>query len=221
MTGGEGVLSMPNDTRGKLIDFCRCGVLKAAINDPIVSWAIKFLRYLLALGNQENCPVPIVIFAHSQGAIILERALEFLTLKEKESLRIFTFGGGSFIAPGKSHPDSHNYASAADFVCRLGSPNLQLLALRRYYAHKEGLTDSQMIEQWSFQDAILYLDSIDAKVIKNYTDQRIQYYQNELSRINNLTILAPDPDSHWKHRFSSDCYQTTIGKIIRRYRKNP
>ncbi len=69
--------------------------------------------------------------------------------------------------------------------------------------------------------AILYLDLIDAKVIKNYTDQRIQYYQNELSRINNLTILDPDPDSHWKHRFSSDCYQTTIGKIIRRYRKKP
>ena len=219
MTGGERVLSMPNDTRGKLIDFCRCGVLKASIDDPIISWAIKFLRYLLALGNQENCLAPIVVFAHSQGAIILERALEFLTLREKESLRIFTFGGGSFIAPGKSHSDSHNYASAADFVCRLGSPNLQLLALRRYYAHKEGLTDSQMVEQWSLQDAILYLDSTDAKATQSYTDQRIQYFQNELSQINNLTILDPDPDSQWKHRFSCDCYQATVGKIIHKYRK--
>ena len=58
--------------------------------------------------------------AHSQGAIITEHALEILSKKEREQLIIFTFGGGSFIAAGKSHPDSHNYASAADFRLSFG-----------------------------------------------------------------------------------------------------
>lgn len=219
MTGNEQVLSMPNDTRCKLADLGDCLVLKTSANIPIINWAVKFLRYLLTLEQKENAPVPIVIFAHSQGAIILEHALELLKPSETELFRIFTFGGGSFIASGKSHPDSHNYASAVDFVCRLASPNLQLLALRRYYACKEGLSDLQMIEQLSFQDATLYIDSIDAKVLKSYVEQRIRHYENELSRISNLTILDPDPGSRWKHKFSSDCYQLTVQKIIQKYRK--
>ncbi len=219
MAGGEQVLSMPNDTMCKLTDLGDCLVLKTSANIPIINWAVKFLRYLLTLEKKDTTSVPIVIFTHSQGAIILEHALELLDPSETERLRIFTFGGGSFIASGKGHPDSHNYASAADFVCRLASPNLQLLALRRYYARKEGLSDLQMIEQLSFQDAILYLDSIDAKVLKNYVEQRIRHYQHELSRINNLTILDPDPGSQWKHKFSSGCYQMTVQKIIQKYRK--
>jgi hypothetical protein len=101
----------------------------------------------------------------------------------------------------------------------MGSPNLQTLALKRYHALKEGLTDAQMIHDWSFLDAILELDSIDAKVIQKFIEGRIKYYQDLVSRIINLTILDPDLDSRWKHKFMSDCYQATVQKIINKYRK--
>jgi hypothetical protein len=169
------------------------------------------------LEKEEN--VPIVIFAHSQGGIILEHALELLKPSETANLRIFTFGGGSFIAEGKSHPDSHNYASVADFVCLGSSPNLQMLALKRYHARKEGLNDAQMVQQWSFHDAILQLDSIDADVIKKFAEGRVKHYQDLFARINNLTILDPDPDSRWKHEFASACYQSAVQRTIQKYRK--
>ena len=216
MAGGERVLSMQNDTRW-IFDLGDCAILKTSIDVPVINRTVKFLQYLLALEEEEKSPV--VLFAHSQGGIILEHALELLKPDIAERLRIFTFGGGSFIAAGKSHIDSHNYASAADFVCLIGSPNLQTLALKRYHARKMGLTDAQMIYDWSFHDAILELDSIDARVIEKFIEGRSKHYQDLLSRIANLTILDPDPDSRWKHKFMSDCYQTTVHKIINLYRK--
>lgn len=216
MAGGERVLSMQNDTRW-LLDLGDCAILKTSIDVPVINRTVKFLEYLLALEREENSP--IVLFAHSQGGIILEHVLELLKPDLAERLRIFTFGGGSFIAAGKSHIDSHNYASAADFVCLIGSPNLQTLALKRYHARKIGLTDAQMIYDWSFHDAILELDSIDARVIEKFIEGRTKHYQEFLSRIVNLTILDPDPDSRWKHEFMSDCYQTAVQKIINLYQK--
>lgn len=76
-----------------------------------------------------------------------------------------------------------------------------------------------MVYDWSFQDAILELDSIDARVIEKFIEGRTKYYQELLSKIANLTILDPDPDSRWKHKFMSDCYQTAVQKIINIYRK--
>ena len=216
MASGERVLTMQNDTRW-LFDLGNCVILKASFDIPVINRTVKFLQYLLALDEEEKSP--IVLFAHSQGGIILEHALELLQPNIAERFRIFTFGGGSFIAVGKSHPDSHNYASAADFVCLMGSPNLQTFALKRYHARKEGLTDAQMIHDWSFRDAILELDSIEAKVIEKFIEGRIKHYQDLLSRIANLTILDPDPDSRWKHKFMSDCYQSAVQRIINVYRK--
>lgn len=219
MAGGERVPAMQNDTKGfkGSVDFGDCIMLKASLELPVIDRAVKFLRYLLVLEKEENAPV--ILFAHSQGGIILEHALEFLTPIERASLRVFTFGGGSFIAPGKSHFDSHNYASVADYVCLMGSPNLQTLALKRYHAYKEGLTDVQMIRQWALQDAILELDSIDSKVIKKFAEARVGHYQDMFSKINNLAILDPDPDSRWKHEFTSVCYQNAVRQIIQKYRK--
>lgn len=219
MAGEERVISMQNDTKGfkGSVDFGDCILLKASIKLPVIDRAVKFLRYLLVLEKEENAP--IILFAHSQGGIILEHVLEFLEPTERLHLRIFTFGGGSFIASGKSHSDSHNYASVADYVCLMGSPNLQTLALKRYHAYKEGKPRAQMIHEWAFRDAILELDSIDSDVIKKFADARVKHYQDMFSKIENLTILDPDPDSRWKHEFASDCYQKTICQIIQKYRK--
>lgn len=218
-SGGEQVLSMPNDTLGKVMDLGVCGILKVSINTPLVFWTVKFLRYLLTIAKLETNHPPVIIFAHSQGAIYIEHALELLNSQERTLLRIFTFGGGSYIPPGKSHPDSHNYASAADFVCRFGSPNLQCLALKRYYGLKNGLSERQVMQQLAYEDALLSLNSVDPKTIEIYTKSRENHYEREFSKISHITILDPDPGSDWKHEFGSECYQSTILAIIKKYQK--
>ncbi|MGA8163992.1 MAG: hypothetical protein WB791_03085 [Waddliaceae bacterium] len=214
---GDAVYSMPNDTAfGGVKDLIVCGILKITLETPIVEWTAKFFRYLLNLSEKNQKHQHVVVFAHSQGAIISEHALELLKESERKQIRIFTFGGGSFIAPEKCHPDSHNYASAADPICRLGSPNLQYLALQRYYALKKGLNLGQLIKELSFQDAILHLDTINAQVIEAYIQKRSKYYEREFSKISNVTVLDSDPGYIWEHRFDSPCYQSIIGDIVRR-----
>jgi hypothetical protein len=219
MTKGEQVLSMPNDTIWWPIDFLLCIILKTSADTSIITWTIKFLRYLLTLAKQMADSPPVIVFLHSQGAIFIEHAIDLLSQSERKRLRIFTFGGGSFIPPGKCHPDSHNYASAADFVCRFSSPNLQLLALERYYGYKEGLNDEKIIARLAFKDAIFHLDSNNLKVMEHYIKQRTTHYENEFSKISNLTILDPDPDFKFKHKLDSDCYQKMIQNIIKKYQK--
>lgn len=216
--GEERVLSMPNDTLCKIADFLKCVFLKTSLDTPIIAWTVKFLRYLLSVAKEATNSPPVVVFLHSQGAILVEHAIELLNQHEREQLRFFTFGGGSFLAPGKSHPDSHNYASAADFVCRFGSPNLQLLALERYYERKKGLNDDQIMAQLALRDAMLHLDSLDIRVMEAYIKQRIKHYENEFSRISNLTVLDPDPGSNWKHEFNSECYQKEIQTLVKRFK---
>lgn len=214
MASGERVYSMQNDTvffgvPGVIIS----GELKLSRQTLVVQEAVKFFRYLLALSESKH--VPVVVFVHSQGAIITEHGLEVLSQKERERLIVFTFGGGSFIAPGKAHPDSHNFASSSDPVCLFASPTLRFLALQRYFGSKEGLNEQEVIHQLASADAMLNLDAMDKKTIDEYVNQRTKHYENKFLEIKNLTILDPDPD-YW-HQFRSSCYQTTIQMIINRY----
>lgn len=65
---------MPNDTVCKAVDLAVCGTLKAGIDTPLVKWTVQFLRYLL--DQAEKSKKFVVVFAHSQGAIYLEHALD-------------------------------------------------------------------------------------------------------------------------------------------------
>ena len=124
--------------------------------------AVLFLRHLLALSEQQNNS-PVIVFAHSQGAAIVEHALVSLSKDERRKIRIFTFGGWSFVAPDTAHPESHNYASIGDLIPRMGSFNLQYLAIRRYEGFKEGLSLEEIISRLAFGDAIKDLDNFDAR----------------------------------------------------------
>jgi hypothetical protein len=213
-TGDEAVLSLPNDTKW-MTDLLVCGILKFSINSPIVILAEYFFRYLLAEAKHDEHKPPIVIFAHSQGAIICELALERLPTSESKKLRIFTFGGGSYVAPEKSHPDSHNYTSAADPVCLIGSPNLQMLALQEYHARKKGYDQEDVIQLLSTRDAELNINPFNPVAKERYIKERTNFYKEAFERIRNVTVL--DPDSYLQHGFNSKCYQTVLCSIVKRY----
>jgi hypothetical protein len=207
---------MPNDTAWFCVkDGAVSFALKFLGNTLIVSWAAQFFRFLLDLAKKDSSQPPIVIFAHSQGAIIAEHALELLDKNERERLIIFTFGGGSFISPGKSHPDSHNYASATDFVCRIGSPNLQYLALQRYFGGKNGQNQQEVAYQLASLDAMLNLDTTDLKAIEAFTQQRAEHYEKEFTKIGNVTVLDPDPKC--RYAFENSCYQSALQTIVKKY----
>jgi hypothetical protein len=176
------------------------------------------IHFLLATSeSQENNP-SVIVFAHSQGAAIAEHALALLSSQEKQKIRIFTFGGWSFIPPGVTHTDSHNYASVGDLIPRVGSFNLQYLALRRYEGFKEGLSEEEIIQRLSFGDAIHDLDCLDPHILERYTQGRCKHYRSEFEKISNVTVL--DSGSMWEHSFNNESYQNIVNEKIEKYRKN-
>lgn len=213
-TGQELVLSLPNDMYLQGIkEFSAALLLKIGFDTPVVKKAVKFIKYLLALSAEDQ--VPLVLFAHSQGAAITEHALALLTKEERQQIRVFTFGGWSFIASDVAHPDSHNYASIGDIIPRIGSFNLQYLAIRKYEGLKEGLNESEIIHRLAFQNAMHDIDSLDSRIIEKYTHQRSEYYRKEFERIQNVSIL--DCESIWEHSFKNVSYQTVVKAIVQRY----
>lgn len=67
-----------------------------------------------------------------------------------------------------------------------------------------------IIAQLALKDAMFHLDSNDLKVLELYIKQRTKHYENEFSKISNLTVLDPDPDCKFKHELNSECYQKMI-----------
>ncbi len=208
---------MPNDTSGSEQDFVACIFLKLNIDTWIINPAVKFFQHLIFLSKNNDSITPIVVFAHSMGAIIVEHALKLLKPTERRQIRIYTLGGGSFITPDNCHPDSHNFASANDLVCLLGSPFLRTLAMRRHCGLKEGCTEDQLILRWAQEDAMLYADSSDTQFIEKYEKQRQMHYKTQLLKINNTTII--DPQSTAEHSFNNDCYQNIVKNIVSKYRR--
>lgn len=215
----EQVASLQNDQAFKGAKEVGVAILlKMGIDTPIVNNAAQFLRYLLSVSESQENNSPVIIFAHSQGAAIAEHAIALLSNDEKQKIRIFTFGGWSFIAPGAAHPESHNYASVSDLIPRIGSFNLQYLALRKYEGLKEGLSLEQIIRHLAFGDAVHDLDCLDPHILEKYTQDRCKYYANEFERISNVTVL--DSGSMWEHSFNNESYQAIVHSIIDKYRKN-
>lgn len=192
--------------------------LKLGIDTPVIKNAALFLRYLLSLSKNEEDSSPVILFAHSQGAAITEHALALLSNQERQKIRVFTFGGWSFIGPDVAHPESHNFASIGDLIPRVGSYNLQCLAIRRYEGLKEGLSHDEIILRLAFRDAIHDLDCLNPHVQERYTQERCKFYRTEFEKISNVTVV--DSGSIWEHSFNNESYQYIVNKIIERYQKN-
>jgi hypothetical protein len=215
--GNEQVLSLQNDQN--LLGLTEVGLsilLKLGVESSIIKRAVQFLRYLLSLSEDDEHS-PVIIFAHSQGAAIAEHALTALTKHERQRIRIFTFGGWSFIAPGVAHPDSHNFASVGDLISMIGSYNSQYLAIRRYEGFKEGLKEEEIIRRLAFGDAIHDLDCLNPHLLEKYTQERCNFYRNEFEKIINVTVI--DSESQWEHSFDNENYQAIVRSFVDKYRK--
>lgn len=217
--GNQQVFSLRNDQfLLGLKEITASLLLKLCVDTPVVKNAIQFLRFLLASSeNQENKPA-VVVFAHSQGAAIAEHALASLSGQEKQKIRIFTFGGWSFIPSAIPHKESHNYISVADLIPRLGSPNLQYLVFRKFEGLKQGLTEEEIIKDLAFTDAIHDLDCIHPSILEKYMQGRQRFYRGEFEKISNVTVL--DSKNALEHSFKNESYQKAVQEIITKYKEN-
>ncbi len=219
----EQVWSLVNNTKSKLKDLVECGHQKLSLDTDIVKFAAKFMQLLLQFSRESSRNPDVIVFVHSQGAIIADLALDLLSQEERKKIRIFAFGGGSFIFPGKSHPESHNYISIGDLVSRIGSPELALLAIRLHEEQKKNRSLKQVIDLLADEDADYYLDTTDPKIVEIFREKRREFYNDKFKKITNVTVLEQSDDAFlgtWEHSFRVPCYQSKVKEIINRCRND-
>ncbi|MGA8163970.1 MAG: hypothetical protein WB791_02970 [Waddliaceae bacterium] len=221
MVSGEQVWSLINDEKLMGVgDLAVCVCIKLSIRTPIVKLATQFFKFLLNLSENNSPSSPVIVIAHSQGALISDLALEKLTPKERKKIRIFTFGGASFIPPGKAHSESHNFISLHDPIPGIASPNLSYILLRREDGYTQDNSDEQIITQLADEDADYYLDTRDPNTVNEFTRQRRKHYQNLFHQISNVTVLKENTSGSWEHSFDIPCYQSQLKEILNPYREN-
>lgn len=219
-TKGQQVWSLVNNatpkTLGRLIDALE---QKFNLESDIVKNGVHFLKFLIDLSNQDFLHPPVVIFAHSQGALIVDLALEQLNPDERKQVHVFTFGAAKFVSPGKAHPVSHNYLSIVDPIPMFASKDTYRFLLHSHEGKKRGLTPADIIQECIKQDLICDYQEFPTDTPHQMLKERQMHYENELLKIQNITLLEPAESDFWEHRFDLPSYQTIIKEIIERYNK--
>ena len=216
--GGEFVWSLINDTKiWPIGDVVESLFFKVGLESKVVKMTVKFFKFLLKLSHDEPNHPPVIVIAHSQGAMISELALQHLTRKERQELRIFTFGGWTFIPAEMCHQDSHNYFSPYDLVAKGGSPRIGLFLLQLKEGEKRGLKTTDTIEELITDDQHKYLDTQHPSTIEEFRRQRREYYKELLNTVSNVTLLQESIDGPFEHSFSQGCYQKILEELIKKY----
>lgn len=218
-TGDELVWSLINDTKiWPIGDVVESLIFKLDISSKVVNMAVKFFKFLINLSDDEPNHPPIVVIAHSQGAMICELALKKLSAKERERLIIFTFEGWTFIPQELCHKDSHNFFSPYDLVAKGGSAKISLLLIKLHEGEKRGLQRMEVIEQLITEDQDYYLDSNYPPTVKEFRRKRKEYYLELLKEAANVSLLHESIHGPFEHSFDNECYQKKVKEQLKKYK---
>lgn len=219
-TGNQHVLSLINDG-GLLGNLPDAAMQKIGIHNKIIKFGAQFFEMLVKISDSHLSAdkPPVIVFAHSQGALIAHLALTHLDAKIKQRIRIFTLGGVAFIEPGEAHSESHNYFSIADPVAKLASYGLCMLILRLHEGNKMGLSQDQILENLIQEDVDNHLATHDPYIIDKFKADRQIFYKNELEKSQNVTLIDQNISGFLEHTLSIPCYQKVLKDIIDKYRR--
>lgn len=217
---GEQVWALANDSRyWGLGDIPESLIFKINMETKVVKWAAKFLKFLLHLSKEDAQHPPVILIAHSQGAMIADLALSYLSAKERKQIRVFTFGGWSLIDPNKAHSESHNFFSPYDLVPKFGSPSVSMLFMRLQEGARCGRSAEDVIDEMIEEDVDYYLDTQNPSTREKFRVSRRKHYQKLQEKIVNITILQEGAKSLRDHFFDSKCYQIAVKNLLEKYKK--
>lgn len=130
------VVNIHNSSHGFLMDLLECIAQKLGIRTRSVDVTVEELRNLC------NAHDKVIVSAHSQGALIVACALEYLTPEELSKLHIRTYGGASMILNNQV-ASCHNYVCSSDPVPFITDPIKIIYALLTGDKRLEMITSQQ------------------------------------------------------------------------------
>ena len=216
---GEKVWSLVNDQSWAL-NLDQVAAQKLGFSTEVTKFGTLFLRFLIEQSEKYANRPPVVVFAHSQGALIVDLALDGLQPSEREKICVYTFGGAAFISSQKAHPLSYNYLSIADVIPRISSSELTFLLLRIEEGKKTNLSAAEVMEHMVEEDVEKFLDTSNPDTRNTFAEHCRRHYEQLLRIGANISILSENISAKWEHSFSIPCYQGKVEEIVKSYRSN-
>lgn len=126
--GGTRVNFTYNATHGFIEDLFECIVQRLGFCTNSVKQLVHSIRQQIAEKGGVDSGHIVELFAHSQGGIMLDQALKYLSAEEKKMLRISTFGSGKMIS-SEGVASAVNYVSKRDAIPFIADPLGHLMGL--------------------------------------------------------------------------------------------
>ena len=94
------------------------------------------------------------------------------------------------------------------------------MILKLYEGKQKGLNPFQVIEACVEKDLVAFIqDPFASQTIDQFRLERQKYYELELSKTKNITILEHTLSKLWEHSFDLPSYQEKIRETIQRYKR--
>lgn len=125
---GEKVYFSYNCTRGFMADIWEHIAGKLFFQTSALQVAWNTLKQALKEVGGPGNGGKVSVFAHSQGGVILSRAISYLSSEEQKMLCVYTFGTGALFSQGNL-AEVHHFISERDYIPFFADPLRYLTAL--------------------------------------------------------------------------------------------
>jgi hypothetical protein len=212
---GEQVWGMINDTGlAQAFGASDAFSMKFGMSPEIVNTAIDYIHFLIDQSEKHSEKPPIIIIAHSEGAMIAEFAVKQLKPSIQKKIQFWTFGGAGFVPDGICHPKTCNYVNQHDPIIQAVSPlDYRILTVRDQFKEKKLdyianiLAEEDMLVQ-GFDIGPIY------KVSK---EKKANEYKKRLDELANTRIIYHKKLVWNHHEFKDPEYQLKLQELIEEF----
>jgi hypothetical protein len=209
---GEQVWAFINNTGvDKALGFPDALKMECGYSPKIVDTGIDYINFLSDLS--ENLPEkpPIIIVAHSEGAMIAEFATKKLPVSIRKKIQFWTLGGAGFVPEGSCHQGTCNYINHNDQIVKAASPIDYRILITRDKLKEKNL---DYVANFLAEEDVLVQGLDMGTEYKLAKENKAIRYKKRLDELSNTTVLYNTDKKGIHHGFSDPHYQQKLKELI-------
>lgn len=185
--------------------------MKIGYNPEIVAIALEYLHFLISQAKKEHHHLPIIVVAHSEGAMIAELAAKQLEPSCRNKIQFWTFGGASFVPAELCHPNTWNFVNQHDLIVRAVSPiDYRIMIIRDQFKDKNLDFVANLLAQ---EDMLI--EGIDMGPAYDLWEQeKAKKHRKKLAELCNTKIIYHQRVARYHHSFDEPNYQAKLRELI-------
>lgn len=185
--------------------------MTCGLSPEIVNIALEYLNFLILQSEQTGINTPIVVVAHSEGAMIAEHVVRQMELSKRKKIQFWTLGGAGFVPNGICHQNTCNFIKQYDAISRAISPiDYRILIIRDQFCEE----NLDFVANFLAKEDLI-IEGLDESLAHEFWErERTQKYRKRLDELCNTSIIYHEKESGVQHGFDDHHYQAKLRELI-------